>query len=384
MSTDTIREFVGGESALISWETWDRIKHTEWFVVLAAIVFVSLFSYLFARSPVLSDLTRGYHSLARTIVIWSIFALGFSLLLGQTGLLSFGHAMFWGGASYATALFAIHVSADPVLMILAGTVFAAALAAVSALILLRLHTVYFAIVTLAIAQFLYYMVREPLEPITNGINGLSANPEPLFGIFPLHGGLAGLFGTFFVDNLYLLISVIFVGVIVFITRLRKSPYGLIFKAIRENETRASFVGLDVWRYKFAAFLFSGTIVGLAGSLMVLESQFTGVNRLYWQASGDIVVMTVLGGLGTIAGPIIGAIVFFYFQGVVDGFAVVGQYWLLMLALAFTAVVWKYPTGLWGMITNLTATLRNPKRVPGTVKRAVTPGDSTDESREDDH
>lgn len=358
MSTDTLRNLVDGESPLVSWETWDRIKHTERFVFAAATVFVALFSYLFASAPVLADFTQGYHGLARTMLIWAIFALGFNLLLGQTGLLSFGHALFWGGAAYAAALFAIHVYADPLLMVVVGTLFAIVMAFISAFILLRLHTVYFAIVTLAIAQLLYSLVREPLEPITNGVNGISASPEALLGVVYLRQPLPGVLGTLWNDHLYLFIAVFFVGVVVFITRIRKSPYGLIFKAIRENETRASFVGLDVWRYKFAAFLLSGTVAGIAGSLMTIESGFTGVNRLHWMASGDVVMMTVLGGLGTLVGPVLGAIVFLYFEGVVDGFALIGRYWLLLLAVAFTAVVWKYPDGFWGMIKQISSKLRS--------------------------
>ncbi|MEY7848113.1 branched-chain amino acid ABC transporter permease [Natrarchaeobius sp. A-rgal3] len=353
MSTDTLREVVDGESSLVSWETWDRIKHTEWFVFAAATTFVALFSYFFRAAPLL----QGYHGLARTMLVWAIFALAFNLLLGQTGLLSFGHAMFWGGAAYAAALFAVYIHSDPLFMIIVGTLFAMILAFVSAFILLRLHTVYFAIVTLAIAQMLYYLVREPLEPWTNGINGLSASPDAVLGVVSLRQLLPGVLGTLWVDQMYLFIGAFFIGVVVFITRIRKSPYGLIFKAVRENETRASFVGLDVWRYKFAAYLLSGTIAGIAGALYTVETGFTGVNRLFWETSGDVVVMTVLGGLGTLVGPVLGAIVFFYFEGVVDGFAYVGRYWLLLLAIAFTAVVWKYPDGLWGMLQQIGSKLR---------------------------
>jgi len=314
MSTDNVQPGVEDESSLISLDRWDRIKHTERFIFLISVGFVLTFSYLFSRAPVVSEVAQGYHGLTITILIWSIFALGFNLLLGQTGLLSFGHAMFFGTASYATALFSIHVFNEPLTIVIVGVLSAVAIGAVAALILLRLHTVYFAIVALAIGQFLYFLASSPLEGITEGINGLEVTRTPLLGVVDLDHEYAGVLGELVVNNLYLFVGVFFVAVVMFITRIRKSPYGLIFKAIRENETRASFVGLDVWRYKFSAFLLSGGISGLAGALLAVNTQFAGVERLYWSISGDVVVMAVLGGLGTIVGPIIGTFVWFYFRG----------------------------------------------------------------------
>lgn len=357
MSTDSLRRLLDSSGEILTWDRWDQVKHSERFVFVTTTLFVALFSWVFVRSPV-GDAIFGYHSLARTILIWSIFALGFNLLLGQTGLLSFGHAMFWGGAGYAAAWVAIYAHGDPILMLIGGVAFALILAFLTAFVLLRLHTVYFAIVTLAIAQMLFWFAREPFFFLTGGENGLSGiSVEPLLGTINLRDPVPGIFGTLWVDYLYVFIAVLFVLVVMFITRVRKSPYGLIFKAIRENETRTTFVGLDVWRYKFAAYLLSGGVVGIAGALMTIESQFVGIRRLYWQASGDVVVITILGGLGTIAGPVIGAIVYLYFEGVVDGFARIGSYWLLMLAVAFTAVVWKYPSGFWGMIKEIGARIR---------------------------
>ncbi|RLM31775.1 branched-chain amino acid ABC transporter permease, partial [Haloarcula sp. Atlit-120R] len=153
-------------------------------------------------------------------------------------------------------LFAIHVYNDPLAVIVVGTLAAVALGAVAALILLRLHTVYFSIVALAIGQFLYFLAREPLVEITKGINGLEVPRSDVLGVFELEHQYGGLLGELVVNNLYRFVGVFFVAVVASITRIRKSPYGLIFKAIRENETRTAFVGLDVWRYKFAAFLLS--------------------------------------------------------------------------------------------------------------------------------
>lgn len=356
MSQETVSEQMD-DTPLFSWESWDRIKYSEGFVFVATAAFVLLWSWLFARAPITSEL-GGYHGLATTMLIWGIFALGFNLLLGQTGLLSFGHAMFWGGGGYAAAIFAIHVSGDPILVLIFGTLFTLLLAVVTGIIALRLRAVYFAIITLAMGQLLYYLATSPLRPLTGGRNGLTGvQIEQLFGIAFLREPLPGVFGELWVNYEYLFIAVIFVLVVVFVNRVRKSPYGLIFRAIRENEQRTSFVGLNVWRYKFAAFLMSAGIAGLAGSLYTIESQFAGLTSLYWFTSGEVVIMTVLGGVGSLFGPVLGAILYLYFEGVVDGVAIIGRYWLLLLAVAFTAIVWAYPDGIWGMIKSAGAKVR---------------------------
>lgn len=359
MSTDTTESVADGESEWLSWDRWDRIKHTEWFTLAATLVFLVLFPILFTDPPLVPSELTGYEALVRLVLIWGIFALGFNLLLGQVGLLSFGHAMFWGVAAYASGLLAVHFTGSPLLMILVGTLSSAVLAVLVAPVVLRLHTVYFSIMTLAIAQMLYFLAREPLAEWTGGINGLTGiGVEPILGVIRLSEELPGFLDFFWSSYMYVLIAVCFFGVVALVTRIRKSPYGLLFKAIRENETRASFVGLDVWRYKFAAILLSGVIVGFAGSLMPLEQQFTGVGKLYWETSGYIVMIVVLGGLGTIAGPVVGVGIFLYFRQVVNGLPVIGSWWLLLLAIAFTAIVWQYPDGAWGMITNVTKRLRS--------------------------
>ncbi|MFP8951931.1 branched-chain amino acid ABC transporter permease [Natrialbaceae archaeon A-arb3/5] len=357
MTEESARPVIDGDESLISWETWDQIKTTEWFVVVMTALFVGLWSWLFARAPITSEL-GGYHSLATTILIWGIFAIGLNLLLGQTGYLSFGHAMFWGAGGYVAALTSIHFYGDPILMLVVGTLFTILLAVITGVIALRLHTVYFSIITLAMGQLLYYIATSPLRPITGGRNGLTGiQVEPLFAMFHLQMPLPGIFGTLWVNYEYLLIGGLFIAVVTFVNRVRRSPYGLLFQAVRENEQRASFVGVNIWRYKFAAYVMSGAIAGLAGSLMTIESQFAGLGSLYWMTSGDVVIMTILGGVGTLFGPVLGAIIFLYFQSVVDGFQTVGPYWLLMLAIVFTVIVARYPTGIWGMIKQLGAAIR---------------------------
>jgi branched-chain amino acid transport system permease protein len=359
MSFEPLRSLVGGEEPLLSWQRWDSIRRSELFVLVASAVFVLVFPWLFVRSPVISGYVGGYQSLVKSIIIWSIFAVGFNLLLGYTGLLSFGHAIFWGGAGYMAGWVALYSYGHPVLMIVGGAIFAVVLAALAAPILLRLNTVYFAIVSLAMGQSLFWLSREPLNAVTGGENGLPRlTVEPLFGETLTRDPLPGILGTLMGSYMYLLIAIGFVLVIVFVHRVLKSPYGLIFRAIRENETRSSFVGLDVWRYKFAAFLMSAGVSGLAGGLLTVDKAFVGVRRLWWSASGDVVVMTVIGGLGTLFGPVIGAIIYLWFNGIVDGFAVIGQFWLLILAFVFTTIVWRYPDGVFGVLTRLGRAIRS--------------------------
>lgn len=373
MSEESVTQVTEENTSIGLWKRWDRIKVAEGFPIAVAIGFVSLWSWVFARSPVISGVLQGYHSLATTILVWSIFAIGFNLLLHQTGYLSFGHAMFWGAGSYAAALLAIHAYGDPILMLLTGTVVALLLAAITGLIALRLHTVYFSIVTLAMAQILYYLALSPLDGITGGDDGLTGVPvEPLFfgvGNFYLEMPLPGVFNTLWQDYEYLLIAVVFVAVVAFVNRVRRSPYGLVFKAIRENEQRAALVGFDIWRYKFAAYLMSGGITGLAGALLTIESRSSLLASLDWLTSGEVVVMAILGGAGSVFGPVIGAGVFLYFDRVFDGIAWVppvvgdivgpiGQYWLLILMIVFTVIVAWSPHGITGLLKQLAGKIRS--------------------------
>lgn len=357
MSTDL--DLGDSDEPLLSWERWDRIKRSELYVFFAAAAFAVLFPWLFVRAPVTSDIITGYDSLAKSIVIWSIFAVGFNILLGETGLLSFGHAAFWGIAGYGAGWVAIYSYGHPVLMIVVGVILATLFAALIAPILLRLHTVYFAIVSLAIAQTLFWLSREPLNEWTGGENGLTRmSVKPLFGDVSVAEPLPNVFGELMGSWMYLVIAVAFVFSIVAVNRIRKSPYGLIFQAIRENETRSTFVGMNVWRYKFSSFVMSAFFAGLAGALLTVDKSFVGIRRLWWSASGDAVVMTVIGGLRTLFGPVAGAIVYQWFGGVVDGYEQIGQYWLLMLAVMFTAIVWWYPNGLWGLFSQIGDYLRS--------------------------
>ena len=226
---------------------------------------------------------------------YAIFACAFNLLLGYTGLLSFGHAADLGAAAYATGWLVRTAGWSPELGVLAGTVVAAALGLVVGLIAIRRQGIYFAMVTLALAQMIYFVCLQ--APFTGGEDGLQGVPRgKLFGILPLANDLV----------LYFVVLAVFLAVFLFIIRIVHSPYGQVLKAIRENEPRAISLGYDVDRYKLLAFVLSTAIAGLAGSMKTLVLGFATLSDAHWSLSGEVVLMTLLGGMGTFAGPVIGA------------------------------------------------------------------------------
>ena len=360
---------------------WRSLKESELFVVGATALFVAVFPWLFADAPVISGFFNGYRDLATLMLIWGIFAMGFNLLLGYTGLLSFGHAAFWGGAAYAAGIFSSTVSSSPILIIVAGTLFAAVLAWILGFISLRRGGIYFSILTLAFGQMAYYLALSPLSQFTNGENGYtSVEIGQLLGTFYLRypvPGLEWLLGTW----KYVLVGTVTVLSVAAAYRILHSPYGMVFRAIRENEQRAEFVGLNVWRYKLMAFIISGSFAGIAGSLFTIHGAYVPLQSLYWTTSGEVVIMAVLGGVGSLFGPIVGAGVYLYVENIVSGVQKLtvpftgpaewltlvqkpvvllegfGAYWHLILGLVFVLVIALFPRGIWGLLEDLGASLR---------------------------
>ena len=226
---------------------------------------------------------------------FAIFAVAFNLLLGYTGLLSFGHAAYLGAAAYATGWLIRSADWSPEMGILAGMVVGAALGLVVGLIAIRRQGIYFAMITLALAQMIYFFCVQ--APFTGGEDGLQGVARgKLFGLIPLASDVA----------MYYLVLAIFVAVFLGVIRIVHSPYGQVLKAIRENEPRAISLGYDVDKYKLLAFVLSTTIAGLAGSLKTLVLGFATLSDAHGSLSGEVVLMTLLGGMGTFAGPVIGA------------------------------------------------------------------------------
>jgi len=226
---------------------------------------------------------------------FAIFACAFNLLLGFTGLLSFGHAAYLGAAAYFTGWLIKAAGFTPELGFVAGTLGAGLIGLVVGLIAIRRQGIYFAMITLAMAQMVYFVWLQ--APFTGGEDGLQGVPRGrLFGLVPLQSDIA----------MYFVVLAIFAAVFLFIVRVVHSPYGQVLKAIRENEPRAVSLGYDVDRYKLLAFVLSTSLAGLAGALKTVVLGFATLSDAHWSLSGEVVLMTLLGGMGTFAGPVLGA------------------------------------------------------------------------------
>jgi branched-chain amino acid transport system permease protein len=237
-----------------------------------------------------------YPILVMKVLCFALFACAFNLLLGYTGLLSFGHAVFLGTAAYVTG-HALKVWELPTLVGLAvGTLAAAALGWVIGSLAIRRQGIYFAMVTLALAQMVFFLFLQ--APFTGGEDGLQGIPRgTLFGLDLAND-----------VNLYYLVLAIFAGSFWLIQRTIHSPFGQILKAIRENEPRAISLGYDVAKYKLLAFVLSAGLAGLAGATKTLVFKFATLTDAHWHTSGEVVLMTLLGGMGTVFGPVVGATV----------------------------------------------------------------------------
>jgi branched-chain amino acid transport system permease protein len=269
-----------------------------------------------------------------TALCFAIFACAFNLLLGYTGLLSFGHAAFMGSAAYATGWLVRSAGWSPELGLLAGMLLAGALGLVVGLIAIRRQGIYFAMVTLAMAQMIYFVCLQ--VPFTGGEDGLQGVPRgKLFGLLPLTNDL----------TLYYVVLAIFVAVFAAIIRIVHSPYGQVLKAIRENEPRAISLGYDVDRYKLLAFVLSTAIAGLAGALKTLVLGFATLSDVHWSLSGEVVLMTLLGGLGTFAGPVIGAMTIIGLQNFLADR--VGSWVTVIIGAIFVVCVLAFRRGIVG-------------------------------------
>jgi branched-chain amino acid transport system permease protein len=231
------------------------------------------------------------------VMCYALFACAFNLLLGYVGLLSFGHAMFMGMAGYTAAHAAKVWGLTPELAILAGAAASCALGVVSGLIAIRRQGIYFAMITLALAQMVYFFCVQ--APFTHGEDGIQAVPR---------GRLFGLIDLSDVKAMYATVFVIFFAGFLLIYRIIHSPFGQVLKAIRENEARALSLGYDVDRYKLLAYVISATLSGVAGATNALVYQLAALNAVHWTMSGEVVLMTLVGGLGTVFGPVAGALV----------------------------------------------------------------------------
>ena len=268
------------------------------------------------------------------LLCFAMFACAYNLLLGFGRMLSFGHAAFFGSAAYATSWLITAHSAEPALGVAAGMGVGAALGLVIGGLAIRRRGIYFAMITLALGQLVYFVCLE--APFTGGENGLQGVPRGrLLGVLPLRSDLV----------MYFLVLLAFVAVYLFIRRVVHSPYGQVLKAIRENEPRAISLGYDVNRYKLLAFVLSATLAGLAGSLNSLVLGFATLSDVQQSTSGEVVLMTLLGGTGTFFGPVVGAAVVVTLQEYLSD--IVGGWVTAIIGVIFVACVLSFRRGIVG-------------------------------------
>lgn len=277
-----------------------------------------------------------YPVFAMKVMCFALFACAFNLLLGFGGLLSFGHAAYFGGASYVAAHAAKIWGLTPELAILTGTGAAALLGLAIGALSIRRQGIYFAMVTLAFAQMVYFFALQ--APFTGGEDGIQSVPRnDLFGIIPMESSM----------SLYWLVLAITFGGILFLYRITHSPFGQVLKAIRENEPRAVSLGYHVNRYKLIVFVLSATFAGLAGATKSQVFQLASLTDVHWSMSGEVVLMTLLGGMGTIFGPIAGAAIIVTMQNYLATF---GAWVTVIQGVIFVIGVLLFREGFVGVLS----------------------------------
>jgi len=269
---------------------------------------------------------------------FALFACAFNLLVGYVGLLSFGHALYFGWASYLSAHAAKVWGLTPELAILTGTATAAICGLVAGSLAIRRQGIYFSMITLALAQMMYFFALQ--AKFTGGEDGIQAVPRGhLFGLIDLRNEMA----------MYAVVLVIFLAGFTFIYRIIHSPFGEVLKAIRENEARATSLGYKTDRYKLVAFVLSATLAGVAGATKAIVLQLASLTDVNWPMSGEVVLMTLVGGLGTIFGPMVGAFVILVMQ---FKLAPIGEWVLVIQGAIFVACVLLFRRGIIGELANL--------------------------------
>ncbi|HXE94918.1 MAG TPA: branched-chain amino acid ABC transporter permease [Dongiaceae bacterium] len=281
------------------------------------------------------------------LLCFALFACAFNLLLGYTGLLSFGHAAFFGGASYITGHLVKNSGLTPELGIMGGTLFAGLLGYIFGSLAIRRQGIYFAMVTLALAQIVYFVALK--APFTGGEDGLQGIPRShLFGMIDLnHAYSVG--GSPLALNLYYFVFVMFCLGFWIIHRTIHSPFGQVLKAIRENEPRAVSLGYKVERFKLMAFVISAALSGMAGSLKSLVFQLASLTDVSWHTSGEVVLMTLLGGVGTVLGPLVGAFTVVTLQSELSS---VGSWITVIIGVTFVICVLLFRRGFVGELGRL--------------------------------
>ena len=363
-------------------------KDTSLLLVVAALTMLAPFILNpFPEGSELAQFNAGYPDLMQRFVIFGIFAIGFNILFGLTGYLSFGHAAFLGVGSYGAIWMMKLVTLNVIPAIIMAVIFAGLFAVVVGYISLRRSGIYFSILTLAFAQMSYALAYSVLTPITGGETGLQlkSTDNPIFNnLAEGEIGRASRFGMdmrtsveleagawLFTFNVGYYIAAGFMLLAFYMSiRIFRSPFGMMLRAVKSNQNRLSYTGLNAKPYTLAAFVISGMYAGLAGGLLVAMDTQVGPERMFWTASGEVVLMTILGGAGTLIGPVLGAGMIKYMENIIskinskilhewfafmpDGmedfivnilYPFIGKCWHLTLGLIFMAVVIFLPGGL---------------------------------------
>jgi ABC-type branched-subunit amino acid transport system permease subunit len=390
-------------------------------IVLALMIFAPFLMNPFPETSGLAQFNGGYPDLLQKLVIFGIFAVGFNILFGLTGYLSFGHAAFLGVGSYAGVWMMKLLTMNVIPALIVSVIFAGLLSVAIGYVSLRRSGIYFSILTLAFAQMCYSLAYSVLTPITGGETGLtlSLNDPRVLGASATAEGnipVPHLFGlemnatttwevgawSFTFNAGYYFCALIMAVAFYLAIRLFRSPFGLMLRAVKSNNSRMTYTGLNPRPYALAAFVISGMYAGLAGGLMVAMDPLAGAERMIWTASGEVVLMTILGGVGTLVGPILGAGVIKYLESIVstinstvlhnwfafmpDGledfmvavvYPFVGKGWHLTLGIVFMLVVIFLPGGIvegGKRIANLFRRRDNKKPVRDSVTPAAKPGE----------
>ena len=342
------------------------------------ILFAGFAAAVIAGPVIMAPLGAGYPDLLQKFAIFGIFAIGFNILFGLTGYLSFGHAAFLGAGSYTAVWTFKLLSMNPLPAIIFATLVGGLFALVIGFVCLRRTGIYFSILTLAFAQMSYNLAYSVLTPITNGETGLQLNQEDPriidtafgrdYGAVLPSSDFFGISMTGF-SGFYLCAIVLIVCFYLSI-RIFRSPFGMMLRAVKSNQNRLNYTGVNTRPYTLAAFVISGMYAGLAGGLLAVTDPLAGAERMQWTASGEVVLMTILGGAGTLLGPVIGAISIKYFENILSAFnegillaafdffpsliqhafvsvssLFVGEGWHLTLGALFLVIVIFLPGGL---------------------------------------
>ncbi|MEP1522606.1 branched-chain amino acid ABC transporter permease [Ascidiaceihabitans sp.] len=391
------------------------------FGLLIIVVILALFAPFilnpFPEGSAMAQFNAGYPDLMQRLVIFGIFAIGFNILFGLTGYLSFGHAAFLGVGSYAAIWMMKLLTMNVIPAIVISVVIAGLFSLLVGWISLRRSGIYFSILTLAFAQMSYALAYSVLTPITGGETGLQpkyTDPRILDGAVPQgQTPRANLFGlemnsgfqmnvgdwVFTFNAGYYLAAVLMVVAFYMSIRIFRSPFGMMLRAVKSNQQRLDYTGLNSKPYTLAAFVISGMYAGLAGGLLVAMDTQVGAERMFWTASGEVVIMTILGGAGTLIGPVLGAGLIKYMENIVskinkgileqwfafmpDGiedllvtlvYPFIGKGWHLTLGLVFMLVVIFLPGGLVEGGQRIAGMFRRKKSDPSTPDGKTTPAE----------